>query len=767
MTTNTTLGSNNHSVSEFKIVKDTSRPLVNVLRLDGELRSGTPTMDLGPVASDWYCTGKCKCPPNKISSIPENFPVKQPVSLALTGGANTGAGRVTFHSLDEFCEDKKKPQKPGGPGESNGDPHLTSLDGLHYDFQAAGEFTLARSTGGDLVVQERQQPYKDSKSVTINTQIAMLVAGHRVTVSPGVTSSDPPLVRVDGAETALAQGASQALGDGSVARELDGGYVDVSWSDGSLVVVRPVGNYGVAARVQLVDDRAGAVSGLLGDFDGNAGDDLTTSAGKRIPYHAKASDDWAGVRRFRVAEEFENKFFDDLYGAFANSWRITQAESQFDYLPGQTTDTFTDRSIPTRPVDPEELARAKRAKAEKICRAHGVTEPGPLADCITDVAATGDEAFAEDALAAQDASHAAWSRIGGGESRVGPLSLLEAPDGSLHVAFEERTGSGTRMLNVPLSASGGQGATETISSADSYPWLLLGADGTVRAEAPEIPSAAPSGIYEYGRSASGAWTNLGPVATEGFTYASRPNALYVDGTLFSVSPMAGVARVFRGKGAANHGVEPAAGAAGCYSSSPTLARDGSTGALWIAWLQWDCDTQGLFAVELDPATLQPIGTPQKAPGSTWTIAGSERYPSLSLDDNVAFTGIPGQAGVYLAFPANDGERVRLWKVGDAISTSVAKRRNPIDQVELAAEPSAGHLWLAWTERDRLWLRHTTSAGGLANAAIPVDPPRDSHAPLLSFHHWDVAARNGALDIVYGYRAGSENAGGLWRARVTG
>jgi hypothetical protein len=32
----------------------------------------------------------------------------------------------------------------------------------------------------------------------------------------------------------------------------------------------------------------------------------------------------------------------ELYGTFANAWRVTQATSLFDYGPGRSTATFTD-----------------------------------------------------------------------------------------------------------------------------------------------------------------------------------------------------------------------------------------------------------------------------------------------------------------------------------------------------------------------------------------------------------------------------------------
>ena len=48
-----------------------------------------------------------------------------------------------------------------------GDVHLTTFDGLYYNFQAEGEFTLAKSTvaGDDFDVQIRTEQYGAGSSV--------------------------------------------------------------------------------------------------------------------------------------------------------------------------------------------------------------------------------------------------------------------------------------------------------------------------------------------------------------------------------------------------------------------------------------------------------------------------------------------------------------------------------------------------------------------------------------------------------------------------
>ena len=515
-----------YSTKHYGVYPAGKRNLVRIDRSEGFLRAGDANHDYGAVDSSWFCFGTCKCPKDQESSIPDNTVVKGGrLSLGFGASGQGGSGSITYRDPKEFCH-KRKP--PPGPGESNGDPHLTSLDGLHYDFQAAGEFVLVRSRAGDLEIQARQETYGKSSSVTVNTQLAFKVAGHRVTVGPGATADSVPVVRIDGTPNALPPDNPVPLGGGIVSREPadPDGNVDVTWPDGSEVLVRPVGKWGVAARIDLATDRAGAVNGLLGDFDGNPRDDLADRRGRRIPYTAKATSGWGAVDRYRITEEFERRFFDNLYDKVGDAWRISQTESLLDYAKGQSTKTFTDRSIPTRPVDPEAVARAKRAAAERICRARGVTLPGPLADCITDVAATGNAAFADDALAAQESTFAAFTRLRAGADRRSIPNLLTTSDGTLHIAFEERlAGPVYRMVDVPVDPAGREAASEVIEGVDGEPALLTGPDGGVQAVAAEIrfPATPPSasGIFRYARAGNGAWAFQGPVTTQGTSY-SRP-----------------------------------------------------------------------------------------------------------------------------------------------------------------------------------------------------------------------------------------------------
>ena len=102
--------------------------------------------------------------------------------------------------------------KVGAPddGADNGDPHVLTVDGTYYDFQAAGEFTILRDSEG-LEVQARQTPVPTANPITdghtgltacvsVNTAVAARVGKSRVPTRPPGRWPDPEPLRRRGAE---------------------------------------------------------------------------------------------------------------------------------------------------------------------------------------------------------------------------------------------------------------------------------------------------------------------------------------------------------------------------------------------------------------------------------------------------------------------------------------------------------------------------------------------------------------------------------------
>lgn len=293
-------------------------------------------------------------------------------------------------SLDE-C--KKKPSKPskapkklceGLPGDAcgatNGDPHLTTFDQYRYSAQAVGELVLAESDSGDLALQARQAPLGTTRTVAVNTAVAMRIGTSRVGfyLDRGALT-----VRVDGRVTPFARGEHVLPSGARLLRQESGvlaadGYL-LTWPDGSGVQLDPIGAFGIRMYARLAPVRKGQVRGLLGNFDGDDGNELRTRDGAPVP---------------------QPPDFEQLYRTLVESWRVAPGESLFDY-DGQDPAALTDRSFPDRMVTAADLDPAARERARAICAAAGVTDPGLLEDCILDVAVSGQAVFAVSAGDAQ------------------------------------------------------------------------------------------------------------------------------------------------------------------------------------------------------------------------------------------------------------------------------------------------------------------------------------------------------------------------------
>jgi uncharacterized delta-60 repeat protein len=141
LTSSANLSSEPYALHEYSVTEDPNAPLVNVVGLIGTVRAGTTRSDYGPVLNDWFCYGKCECPPDEDSSgIPQHHAISSALFLALTGGESAGAGQVIYHSLDEYC--KAEPNQPpsGGGGGGGGGPGL-QIRALTGDLPILGTIT--------------------------------------------------------------------------------------------------------------------------------------------------------------------------------------------------------------------------------------------------------------------------------------------------------------------------------------------------------------------------------------------------------------------------------------------------------------------------------------------------------------------------------------------------------------------------------------------------------------------------------------------------
>jgi hypothetical protein len=283
----------------------------------------------------------------------------------------------------------------GGAAANEGDPHITTVDGVHYDFQSAGEFVALRGDG--VEVQTRQTAIATSffpganaytglaTCVSLNTAVAARVGNHRVTYQPNLSGVPDPSgleLRVDGVVRTLAPTGID-LGDGGrVAPAGAAGAIDIVYPNGTTVVVTP-GWWSSQSKwyLNVTASHTTASEGIMGAL----------APGSWLP--ALPDGSGLGPRPAALPDRYAS-----LYGTFADAWRVEDRTSLFDYAPGTSTATFTLLSWP-KESGPCELPREPVARpldlptAERLCR--GIENKLRRADCVFDVQVTGEPGFAK------------------------------------------------------------------------------------------------------------------------------------------------------------------------------------------------------------------------------------------------------------------------------------------------------------------------------------------------------------------------------------
>jgi hypothetical protein len=290
-------------------------------------------------------------------------------------------------------------QVTGGPAANEGDPHLTTVGGVHYDFQSAGEFVALRGDG--VEIQTRQTPIATTFNpgtnpytglatcVSLNTAVAAKVGSHRVSYQPNISGVPDPSglqLRVDGNLTTLDSAGITLAGGGRIVNSAVGDGITIEFPNGTTLVVTP-GWWASQSKWYLNVDAYNtppAAEGPMGHIP----------QGSWLP----ALPD--GTTLGAMPTDLHDRYV-ALNETFANAWRVTDATSLFDYGAGTSTADFTIPAwplesppcvIPTAPSEPQ-ATPLDLAAAQTACAA--ITEPQRKANCVFDVSVTGETGFAQ------------------------------------------------------------------------------------------------------------------------------------------------------------------------------------------------------------------------------------------------------------------------------------------------------------------------------------------------------------------------------------
>ncbi|HEY4189661.1 MAG TPA: hypothetical protein VGM28_04495, partial [Candidatus Limnocylindrales bacterium] len=394
------------------------------------------------VTSATLCTVEtCVCKPGTLRAGEDvaSQQMRTPFILAFYAPRNGSSYTVTSHSLDDECGGTPTPSPdPHGPrgvigggggggngsggsgsggsgddadpcalgcAQSNGDPHLVTVDHHLYDFQAAGEFTLLRSPDGTDEFQGRQIPWPGSDHLAINRAIAARVGSHRVSAYNIAGRFE---VHVDGAVTPT-DAPIDLSGGGRIVPYPAG--IELDLPDGTRAWIIVVGRWGLMARIAPSPALAAGASGLLGSVQPGLGLPALPD-GSPLP----AASDAAAARAAR-------------YGTFADAWRVTDATSLFDYAPGTTTATFTVAGFPAAASTSDTLAdlsAGQRAAGEQACAA--ITALDLHDACAFDAGATGEADAADAYTLAQAFDTTGPAALAGAPSPGAPSTSPSAPE---------------------------------------------------------------------------------------------------------------------------------------------------------------------------------------------------------------------------------------------------------------------------------------------------------------------------------------------------
>ncbi|XP_006820721.1 BMP-binding endothelial regulator protein-like [Saccoglossus kowalevskii] len=170
------------------------------------------------------------------------------------------------------------------------DPHVTTFDGLKYNFNGNCSYTLTKSCDSgihpsfeitaDFRARNRSYPYKP---------VTFMVAFN-------VTSNGRQLIRINEDDTVLIQGKlvtppSAEIGNGE-------GYVDVEQNGINIYLKKPALSLTWERRIHGLNigfndiNLRGKVCGLLGNDDGNPHNDFTLPNGRRTFHSEEFGNSW-------------------------------------------------------------------------------------------------------------------------------------------------------------------------------------------------------------------------------------------------------------------------------------------------------------------------------------------------------------------------------------------------------------------------------------------------------------------------------------------
>ena len=243
-------------------------------------------------------------------------------------------GTAEMNAFQAYCQ-----TPPGADPSNRGDPHITTTNGVKYDFQAAGEFVALRNSATKFELQTRQTPVLTtftpgpnphtglSSCVSLNTAVGIRVGKTEISYTPYRGGME---LRINDKVVDIHQiGINLGGGNWIAGAPVGDGFI-VQAADGTRVIVTP--NFWASQgysylNIEVLDTPAR--EGIMGPI-------LGTDWLPKAPGGASFGPKPAALPDRDVM----------LNQIFANKWRVSGDTSLFHYEGETSTGTFTETSWP-------------------------------------------------------------------------------------------------------------------------------------------------------------------------------------------------------------------------------------------------------------------------------------------------------------------------------------------------------------------------------------------------------------------------------------
>jgi len=211
------------------------------------------------------------------------------------GGTATGAVDITVEA--------------GSVGGGWGDVHYTTLDGHRYDLQSTGDYLIAQATSGPAFAVQGRAEDLGQAHVSYLTAVAIQAGDHRVVFD----EARPDIMLVDDQAVVFAVGDRLDLGGGLVIGRSTATTHQIQTSV-DFVEITDHGGYLDLSLHAGAGHGPGSFKGLLGNFDGDAGNDFILRDGAALASPTTAQ----------------------IEGLFADTWRLAADNDLLSSLGSET-----------------------------------------------------------------------------------------------------------------------------------------------------------------------------------------------------------------------------------------------------------------------------------------------------------------------------------------------------------------------------------------------------------------------------------------------